>query len=123
MKVNCDICNITFESFDNSIKICQNDDCIYKSRAEYQNDDFVYNFIVNNVDESIFLLNIAKQAIIDKTKNTNSKLYKPMPLFTNFTTNETIDTLLSSIQTFNSEKVVKRILVLKSDFKIIEEFN
>lgn len=100
----CIICNNNIESFDINLNICGLDDCEYKSRTIFTNDEYVCNYIHQNMDEALFILTLTKNAINDTI------LYTPIPIYNDINEKETLLNLREIFKEINIEKELKDIL-------------
>lgn len=115
MSSNCVICGNIIEAFNDTVEICNNESCEFMSRSLLLNNNFVTQFIKSNYDESILLLNMAKNAICcDNAK----LLYKPIPKINNIN----IDTLKTIIDMFTINNEIKQINALNTDLEIVDKY-
>lgn len=106
--MSCVICQNPIEQFDINIKICGSDDCEFKSRTIYMNDNYIYNFVNKNKLEAEFLLYISKHS---------KDRFNPKPYFLD--DNYDISDLVLSI---NIKEDINNIMTMGCDELIYSHF-
>jgi ubiquitin-conjugating enzyme E2 Q len=103
------------ESFDIDLNICGELDCEYTARTLFNNDNYIYNFINSKPDETLLILNIAKQAI----NNVKFK-FEPMPKYLNCDISS--NDLKDIFDLMDIKNDIQNILEMKSDMIIFDSF-
>lgn len=112
--MNCLNCNQPIETFDIDLKICGDSECEYVSRTMYNNDNFIYDFISSKQEETLLILNVAKQAINTKFE------YSPMPKYLDIEVS--VNDLKVIFESMDIKQDIENVLDMKSDLIIFDSF-
>lgn len=109
--MSCIVCNNVLEYGES--KICGDDDCEFKSRSLYLEDNYVYDYIKNNEKEALFLLTSIKWAGDD---------ISPLPYFDNMNKQSIQASITSIFKDLKIDNEIQNILFMMTDSIIFDSY-
>lgn len=117
---SCIICGISIEFTDTNTKICGQDECEYKSRTMFnENDNYIFDFVNSSMNEAKFLLSTVKWSI---NSEKYKLLYTPVPYFLEFNEAETLLNIKTIFSKINIKNELNDIIEMKSDRMIFDNY-